>query len=319
MSTVTLWFLLALLLPMSLWANPIQIASQLATMGRAKERARHHDLVITKEGLGTFEHRLQVSDGEKRYILPLYRQREFENRASDLSPKELFFYAEKMGKLRKVSLFEHLQSFLTKKDEVLVVRGQAMALPGKVSNRQLQFKEREQDPKGYLCLLATKSGVKRYKLGSLFSDFVLDGDWSSLLDFPKGDLGELFFTIVVPIVKNGGRDLRYPIHLYVNFLLSTESGEPTEKEVEEIAAKLERVFEDPIHAGKLICKPKELPQIGKLPKWWQSFWEKNGENIGLHPMTTLRLLQKRLGKDYMPKSEKAFRDDVADLLVLTDW
>ena len=306
------------------WANPLAVATGLAGRGRAKENARQQGLVIldlkdAKERRNAYEHYLRLDDGEETYDLPVYRQRAYENRSSDLSPKELFFYAEKMGKVRKVSLFNYLQGILTKKDEMIVVRGQALPFPPSSLKQQLHFYQSEEEPRRYLCLLANKNGVKRYKLGEDFSDLVLSGEWGSLLNFSPGGLGDVFFVVLVPIVKNGRRDLRHPIHLYVNFLLKTKSGEPSKKEIEEISAKLERVFEDPIYAGKLICTPEVLPEVGKLPKWWDSFWRKNGDNIGLEPMTTLRLLQKRLGQDYMPKSEKTFRDDVADLLVLTDW
>ncbi len=314
-------------------------AAVAASRGEAKNLARKNDLqwidLTNKENrTNPFDMYLEVrhftATNEERYTaLPVLRQINYKNQSSDLSPGDLYlFESPKLKKaLRKTNLRQMLQHTLLGRDELIVVNSQASAIPiqgNEPARFRLNLFHRSDGPKGYLCFIATKAGTSKRKLGADYEDLELGPEWAYQLVNDEelfSSTNDLVFLVTVPIHKGEKRDKGFPIRLLVHFLVKTTSGEIDKKQMSDISAKLERVFEDPLYGGTLLVNrtTKESIEKRELPEWWTSFWQRNGKNIGLRPNVALRLLQRRKGKDYWPKSEKSFRDDVADLLVLADW
>ena len=83
------------------------------------------------------------------------------------------------------------------------------------------------------------------------------------------------------------RDARFPIRVTVQFYKATSNGIVTEADMAEIAAQIERVYEDADYVGSLVVDgPSDRPTEYDGPKvepegWWDAFWNRFEDNTGL--------------------------------------
>jgi hypothetical protein len=83
------------------------------------------------------------------------------------------------------------------------------------------------------------------------------------------------------------RDARFPIRVTVQFYKATSNGIVTEADMAEIAAQIERVYEDGDYVGSLVVDgPSDRPTEYDGPKdepagWWEAFWKRFEDNTGL--------------------------------------
>lgn len=93
------------------------------------------------------------------------------------------------------------------------------------------------------------------------------------------------------------RDGRFPIRVTVQFYKATGDGFVTEADIEAIAQQIDRVYEDGDYVGSLVVDgPSERPTEYDGPKdeppgWWQAFWTRFEDNIGLDREDALELLR----------------------------
>jgi hypothetical protein len=112
------------------------------------------------------------------------------------------------------------------------------------------------------------------------------------------------------------RDDRYPIRVTVQFYKATSNGVVSEADIKEIAAQIDRVYKNAAYVGSLVTqgntgRPTEYdgPKF-QPPDWWEVFWERHTSNTGLTPEESIRLLRKIHGKNWYPKSEREFQQEV---------
>jgi hypothetical protein len=83
------------------------------------------------------------------------------------------------------------------------------------------------------------------------------------------------------------RDERFPIRVTVQFYKATSNGVVTEADISEIAAQIERVYEDADYVGSLVVdgasdRPTEYDGSKVEPEgWWQAFWNRFEQNTGI--------------------------------------
>ncbi|MCP4540685.1 MAG: hypothetical protein GY832_26400 [Chloroflexi bacterium] len=83
------------------------------------------------------------------------------------------------------------------------------------------------------------------------------------------------------------RDDQFPIRVTVQFYKATSTGVLTAADVEEIAAQIQRVYEDADYVGSLVVdgqseRPTEYDGSKIEPAdWWQVFWEQFESEIGI--------------------------------------
>lgn len=74
------------------------------------------------------------------------------------------------------------------------------------------------------------------------------------------------------------RDPRFPVRVTVQFYKATSTGEVSAGELAQIAAQIERVYEDADFTGSLVLdgggRPTQLsPMPAEPPGWWGTFWD----------------------------------------------
>jgi hypothetical protein len=83
------------------------------------------------------------------------------------------------------------------------------------------------------------------------------------------------------------RDERFPIRVTVQFYIATSNGVVTEGDMAEIAAQIERVYEDADYVGSLVVdglseRPTEYDGPKEEPEgWWEAFWKRFEDNTGI--------------------------------------
>jgi hypothetical protein len=93
------------------------------------------------------------------------------------------------------------------------------------------------------------------------------------------------------------RDGRFPIRVTVQFYKATSDGIVTEADMQAIADQIDRVYEDGDYVGSLVVDgPSDRPTEYDGPKdeppgWWQAFWTRFEDNIGLDRAGALDLLR----------------------------
>ncbi|MDF1514005.1 MAG: hypothetical protein P1S60_09365 [Anaerolineae bacterium] len=94
------------------------------------------------------------------------------------------------------------------------------------------------------------------------------------------------------------RDPRFPIRVTVQFYKATSNGVVSEQDMADIAAQIEKVYDNADYVGSLVVDgPSDRPTEYDGPKmqpaeWWQVFWERFTENTGLAPEEAMELLRK---------------------------
>jgi hypothetical protein len=83
------------------------------------------------------------------------------------------------------------------------------------------------------------------------------------------------------------RDPDFPIRVTVQFYKATSNGVISEADVEEIAAQIQRVYDEADYVGSLVVDgPSDRPTEYEGPKveppnWWEVFWKRFEENTGM--------------------------------------
>jgi hypothetical protein len=94
------------------------------------------------------------------------------------------------------------------------------------------------------------------------------------------------------------RDEQFPIRVTVQFYKATSNGVVSAADLEDIAAQIDRVYDDADYVGSLVVDgPSERPTEHDGPKvepadWWRAFWARFRGNTGMEPDEALRLLRK---------------------------
>lgn len=92
------------------------------------------------------------------------------------------------------------------------------------------------------------------------------------------------------------RDDRFPVRVTVQFYKATSNGTVSSSDIEEIAAQIQRVYEDADYVGSLVVDgPSDRPTEYDGPKaepadWWDHFWKRFEENTGLNPQQARDLI-----------------------------
>jgi hypothetical protein len=92
------------------------------------------------------------------------------------------------------------------------------------------------------------------------------------------------------------RDERFPVRVTVQFYKATSNGIVSPADMDEIAAQIQRVYEDADYVGSLVVGgPSDRPTEYEGPKeepadWWDLFWKRFEENTGLTPQQARDLI-----------------------------
>jgi hypothetical protein len=95
------------------------------------------------------------------------------------------------------------------------------------------------------------------------------------------------------------RDPRFPIRVTVQFYKATSNGVVSEADMAEIAAQIERVYDEADYVGSLVVggssdRPTEYDGPKDEPVgWWDAFWKRFERNTGLEE-SDARALWRRL-------------------------
>lgn len=116
------------------------------------------------------------------------------------------------------------------------------------------------------------------------------------------------------------RDARHPVRVTVQFYKATSDGVVTEKDMKEIAAQIDKVYQHADYVGSLVTqghtgRPTEYdgPKTPR-PAWWPGFWKRHELATGLTREDTMRLLRKDHGAEWDPADEPELSRE-ADALV----
>jgi hypothetical protein len=94
------------------------------------------------------------------------------------------------------------------------------------------------------------------------------------------------------------RDPKFPIRVTVQFYKATSNGVVTEDDVAEIAAQIDKVYDNADYVGSLVVDgPTNRPTEYEGPKmqppwWWEAFWRRFTNNTGLDPEDALEILRR---------------------------
>lgn len=92
------------------------------------------------------------------------------------------------------------------------------------------------------------------------------------------------------------RDPRFPVRVTVQFYKATSNGIITEQDIAEIAAQIERVYEDADYVGSLVVdgssdRPTEYDGSKLEPEgWWNAFWHRFEQNTGISRLNAREIL-----------------------------
>lgn len=114
------------------------------------------------------------------------------------------------------------------------------------------------------------------------------------------------------------RDDRYPVRVTVQFYKATSNGVVSEQDMADIAAQINRVYEQADYVGSLVVEgPKGRPteydgQHVEPPEWWDVFWQRHFENTGQSREDAIAMLRKLLGEQWHEASLNNVEQAVAD-------
>ena len=105
------------------------------------------------------------------------------------------------------------------------------------------------------------------------------------------------------------RDAKYPVRVTVQFYKATSNGAVSEDDMSAIAKQIEKVYKEADYVGSLVVegetgRPTEHggPKF-EPPDWWDKFWQRHQENIGMTPEQIIEMLRKLYGPNYIPRDE----------------
>lgn len=94
------------------------------------------------------------------------------------------------------------------------------------------------------------------------------------------------------------RDPDFPIRVTVQFYKATSNGVVNEADIAEIAAQIQRVYQQADYAGSLVTggeteRPTEYEGPKQQPAgWWEAFWQRYEQNSGMTRQAALELWRK---------------------------
>jgi hypothetical protein len=115
------------------------------------------------------------------------------------------------------------------------------------------------------------------------------------------------------------RDHKYPVRVTVQFYKATSNGMVSEKDIQEIAEQIAKVYKQGEYVGSLVVdgytgRPTEYdgPKI-QPPDWWDNFWKRHFDNTGLTREEAIKQLRKLNGPNYRPRTEQELADSAVKL------
>jgi len=93
------------------------------------------------------------------------------------------------------------------------------------------------------------------------------------------------------------RDPDFPIRVTVQFYKATSNGVVSEADMADIAAQIQRVYDDADYVGSLVVdgpsdRPTEYNGSKEEPgDWWDVFWQRFEENTGISPWKAIKILR----------------------------
>ena len=109
------------------------------------------------------------------------------------------------------------------------------------------------------------------------------------------------------------RDPAFPVRVTVQFYKATSNGVVSAADMDEIAAQIDRVYEQADYVGSLVVdgqvgRPTEYDgEHTQPPDWWARFWDRHYRNTGMSPQETLEALDEMLGPDWRKMTRREFR------------
>ncbi len=109
------------------------------------------------------------------------------------------------------------------------------------------------------------------------------------------------------------RDPAFPVRVTVQFYKATSNGVVSAADMADIAAQIQRVYDDADYVGSLVTEgdtgrpteydgPKTQP-----PDWWDRFWQRHYDNTGMTPEQTIEHLDEVLGPGWREMSRRQFK------------
>jgi len=109
------------------------------------------------------------------------------------------------------------------------------------------------------------------------------------------------------------RDPAFPVRVTVQFYKATSNGVVSAQDLDEIAAQIDRVYEQADYVGSLVteghtARPTEYDGPKTQPgDWWARFWQRHYENTGMTPEQTMEHLDEVLGPEWREMSRREFK------------
>jgi hypothetical protein len=116
------------------------------------------------------------------------------------------------------------------------------------------------------------------------------------------------------------RDPRFPVRVTVQFYKATSNGVVSDKDMEEIAGQLQKVYDGGDFVGSLVTegltvRPTEHDGEKVEPlEWWDDFWHQRQQQFGLSRAEVVAELKRVKGAAWSPTTEQELADE-ADRLV----
>jgi hypothetical protein len=116
------------------------------------------------------------------------------------------------------------------------------------------------------------------------------------------------------------RDPRFPVRVTVQFYKATSNGVVSDKDMEEIAAQLQKVYDGGDFVGSLVTegmtvRPTEHDGEKVEPlEWWDDFWRQRQQQFGVSRAEVVAELRRVKGAGWCPTTEQELADE-ADRLV----
>ncbi len=109
------------------------------------------------------------------------------------------------------------------------------------------------------------------------------------------------------------RDPAFPVRVTVQFYKATSNGVVSAEDLTEIAAQIQRVYDQADYVGSLVVdgetgRPTEYDGDKTPPAdWWLRFWERHYSNTGQSPEETMEMLDELLGPQWREMSRNELR------------
>jgi hypothetical protein len=111
------------------------------------------------------------------------------------------------------------------------------------------------------------------------------------------------------------RDPRFPVRVTVQFYKATSNGVVSAKDMEEIAAQLQQVYDSGDFVGSLVtdghtARPTEHDgEKVETLEWWADFWERRRQQFGLTRAEVIAELKNVKGEAWFPMTEQELGDE----------